>query len=62
METSISEQLTMVEDCEERESKLTEWETGFLDSIRHRLEEDKPLSDRQAETLDRIWQKVTAKG
>lgn len=62
METLISEQLTMVEDCEERESKLTEWETGFLDSIRHRLEEDKPLSDRQAETLDRIWQKVTAKG
>lgn len=62
MTTLISEQLTMVEDCEERESRLTEWEAGFLDSIRRRLEQEKPLSEKQADTLDRIWERATEKG
>lgn len=60
MATSASEQLTMVEDCEKRESKLTEWEVGFMDSVRNQLEKEHGLTDKQADTLERIWDRVTS--
>ena len=56
------EYLTMVEDCEKRDSRLTDWERGFLDSISKRLEDEQGLSERQIETLENIWERVTAKG
>jgi hypothetical protein len=56
------EYLTMIDDCEKRESKLTEWEVGFLDSIKSQVGRDKPLSVKQVETLDRIWERVTRNG
>jgi len=56
------EYLTMVEDCEKRDSWLTDWERGFLDSISKRLENEQGLSERQIETLENIWERVTAKG
>lgn len=62
MATWVKEYLTLVEDCEERESRLTEWEIDFLDSIRHRLEKGQPLSTKQIETLDKIWERATARG
>jgi len=52
----------MVEDCEKRDSRLTDWERGFLDSISKRLENEQGLSERQIETLENIWERVTAKG
>jgi len=62
MATYSDEYLTMVKDCEKRESRLTEWEQGFVDSIRHRLERKQPLSAKQTETLDKIWERATARG
>lgn len=62
MTTWIDEYMTLVEDCENRESRLTEWEIGFVDSIRHRLEEELPLSAKQTEMLDKIWERVTSRG
>lgn len=62
MGTWVNAYLVMVEDCEKRESGLTEWEAGFIGSIRTRLEQEKPLSTKQTETLDKIWERVTAKG
>ena len=62
MVTQVDECLTMVEDCEKRESRLTEWEAGFIDSIRHQLEAERPLSEKQAEALDKIWEQATARG
>lgn len=62
MATWVDEYLTLVEDCEKRESRLTEWEVGFVDSIRNRLEKEQPLSAKQTETLDKIWDRVTARG
>lgn len=62
METWADEYLTMIEDCEKRESRLTEWEVGFVDSIRNRLEQEKPLSQKQIETLENLWDRVTAHG
>jgi hypothetical protein len=62
MGTWADEYLTMIDDCEKRESRLTEWETGFIDSIRNRLERELPLSAKQTETLDKIWERATARG
>lgn len=59
MATWVDEYLQLIEDCEKRESKLTEWEVGFIDSIRHRLEKELVLSAKQIQTLDTIWERVT---
>lgn len=53
------EHLTLIEDCEKRESKLSDWERGFVDSVRSQLEKDRPLTERQTETLETIWERVT---
>lgn len=62
MTTWADEYLTMVEDCEKRESRLTEWEQSFIDSIRNQLERERPLTGKQTDTLDQIWEKATANG
>ena len=49
----------MVTDCENRESKLSEWEAGFIDSLSHHLAAGRALSDKQAEKLNAIWDRVT---
>jgi len=54
--------MTLIADCEKCESQLTEWEVGFIDSIRYRLEKELPLSAKQTETLDKIWDRVTSRG
>jgi hypothetical protein len=36
---------------------LTAWEDEFVDSVSKRLEAGRPLSDRQAEVLERLWEK-----
>ena len=41
MATWADEYLTMVEDCEKRESRLTPWEAGFIDSVRNLLEQER---------------------
>ena len=62
MGTWVDEYLTLVDDCEKRESRLTEWEASFVASIRSKLEQEFPLSQKQIETLDKIWERVTANG
>lgn len=62
MTTWTDEYLTLVDDCEKRESRLTEWQAEFIDSIRRQLENEKPLSIRQVETLENIWELATADG
>jgi len=49
----------MVEDCEHRESRLTDWERGFIDSV---AQQDRPPTQKQYDTLSDIWDRVTAKG
>lgn len=62
MESWADEYLTLVEDCERRESRLTDWERQFIDSIRRQLEEGRRPSKTQIEKLDEVWEKATAKG
>lgn len=56
------EYFTMVEDCENRESQMSEWECNFIESIRSQIEDDRILSSKQIETLENIWDKVTRNG
>ena len=60
--STTDEHLQMVTDCEARESRLSEWERDFIDSIRRQLDRGRALTERQAETLDRIWNKATEMG
>lgn len=57
MTYSAKEYQTMIDDLERHESRLTEWERDFLDSIGNRLAEDTPLTNKQKEVLSRIWEK-----
>lgn len=56
--------LQLISDCEKRESRLTEWERNFVQSVREQLEDNPPvpLSPKQSEKLDQIWEKATEKG
>ena len=57
--TTHDEHLQMVEDCETRESKLTDWERSFIDSLSRQLADGRRLSEKQADRLDDIWERVT---
>lgn len=57
--TTHDEHIQMVEDCENRESKLTDWERGFIDSLRNQVDAGRQLSEKQAARLDEIWERVT---
>lgn len=56
------EYLQQIEDCVNRESRLTEWEVEFLDSLTRQLENGRRPSVKQIEVLDRIWEKATERG
>lgn len=53
------EYLRMLEDCERRESRLNDWERGFVDSLRRQIEDGKTPSGKQLEKLNDIWDRVT---
>lgn len=56
------EHMTMIEDCEQRESRLTESDREKVASLREWLEADKALTPKQAAMLDSIWERATARG
>ena len=62
MTSWTDEYMTLIDDCEARESRLTDWERGFVESIKVRLENAYPLSAKQIETLSNVWERATARG
>lgn len=54
--------IDQIEDCEKRESKMTEWELGFISSLRSQIEDGRRPTQKQIDALDKIWEYVTAKG
>lgn len=56
------EYITLIDDCEKRDSKLSAWDADFLVSIRERLEQKRPLSPKQSNILDDIWERATKNG
>jgi hypothetical protein len=59
MSTDTEEQRILINDCLNRISKLTDWESRFMANIRIRLEANKPLTEKQDELLNEIWERVT---
>ena len=53
---------TQIDDCEKRESMLTDWERGFIDSLSKQLDRDNRPSPKQIDTLDNILEKATKRG
>lgn len=49
----------LIDDCLKRDDKLSAWEADFLDSIQDQLTDKGFLSDKQMDTLNNIWEKVT---
>jgi hypothetical protein len=54
------EHLLLVADCETREQQLSDWERGFIDSLRRHLESGSELTETQAEKLNEVWERVTS--
>lgn len=56
------EYITLIEDCERRSHKLSDWELGFIDSLSRQLAEGRRPTANQIEKLDEIWERVTRRG
>lgn len=57
-----SEYVTLLDDCEKRESRLNDWERGFVDSLRRQIEAGKRPTPKQIEALDDVWERATKRG
>ena len=62
MSTWQDEYVTLLDDCERREERLTDWERGFVDSLRRQIEQGRRPTPKQIEALDRAWERATARG
>jgi len=56
------EYLQMIVDCEARESRMSDWDRAFVDSLGKRLGDGRTLTPKQIEKLNEIWERVTADG
>lgn len=62
MTTWADEYLTLLDDCEKRESRLNDWERGFVDSLRRQIEQGRRPTAKQIETLSNTWERATERG
>lgn len=62
MSTWADEYLTMLDDCEKREDRLSDWERTFVDSLRRQIEQGRRPSPKQIDTLDSTWERATKRG
>ena len=49
----------MIADCEARESKLNDWERGFISDMADRVGNGRGLTVGQDEKLSEIWERIT---
>ena len=56
---NVVEQAARVEDCQDRESKLNEWECGFIEDMDVLLAKGTTLTPRQDAVLEKLWDRVT---
>ena len=49
----------IITDCENRESKLSDWERTFIDSVKTQTTNGRALTEAQKSRLEVIWDKVT---
>ena len=58
----MTEHEPMLDDCETREERLSDWERGFIDSLRSYIAAGRRPTPKQIETLDTIWERATSRG
>ena len=56
------EYITLLDDCEAREERLTDWERGFVDSLRKQITDGRRPSAKQIDALDNVWERATSRG
>lgn len=61
-ERAMEEADQLIQDCINRESRLTDWERGFIDSVQKRRDDGRILTVKELDKLDEVWLRVTAKG
>ena len=52
----------LIEDCRNRAQYISSWDADFLDSIEGRLDKNVPLTQKQIDVLDSIWERATKRG
>jgi len=57
-----TEYITLIEDCEARSERLTEWESSFINSLKQQIASGRRPTVKQEDILDSVWKKATAKG
>ena len=62
MSTWADEYLTLIEDCEKRSGRLSDWELQFIDSLNKWILDGKRPTPKQIETLEGVWEKATSRG
>lgn len=63
MSLSQSRIAEMLSDVEDRELEFTDWERGFVDNLKAKIENDEKvtLSQRQEESLNNLYDKYCKK-
>ena len=56
------ERKTLVADWEDRVGRRSDWVRQFIDSLSRQLAAGRALTQKQSDTLDDVWERVTAKG
>ena len=54
------ETIAMINDCQERDEKLADWELSFIASIDDTTTRGHKLTALQQERLNEIWQRVAS--
>lgn len=49
----------LVEDCNNRDTKMTDWEQRFISDMDRRLQQGDVLTERQREKIVEIWERIT---
>jgi hypothetical protein len=57
-----TEYLTLLDDCEQREDRLSDWERTFVDSLRQQIAAGRRPTQKQIDALDAAWERATARG
>lgn len=62
MSTWADEYITLLDDCEAREERLSDWERGFVDSLRRQITEGRRPTPKQIDALAAAWERATKRG
>lgn len=57
--SAADEIAAMLDDVEKRESKLNDWERGFIDSVQTKLGRGRSLTEKEDAKLTEIWERIT---